>query len=69
LASGRPRVSESGHNQSTARNGYGVFQKSDDEILNLASPYEARPNLITRKRADNTARGAQDSAKYKGLRS
>jgi len=37
--------------------------KKDDEILNLESPYEARPNLITRKRADNAARRAQDSAK------
>jgi hypothetical protein len=67
LASGRSRASESGHNQYTACDGYGVFQKSDDEILNLESPYEARPSLVTGKRADNAARRTQASAKYKGL--
>src|SRR3989442_3059428 len=42
-------------NKNAAGNRYSVFQKSDDQVWNLESPYQARANLITRKRASDAA--------------
>src|SRR2546426_8305826 len=41
--------------RSAAANRYCVFHKSDDQVWNLESPYQARTNLVTRKRASDAA--------------
>jgi len=46
---------ESRDNKKAAANRYCVFHKSDDQVWNLESPYQARTNLVTRKRASDAA--------------